>query len=66
MSFHPHPLVVRKIFQLVDTGLTKVNDIKVLLDTFLKAELLQDAEAPLPLNRRYFPDDNIIRKIVYK
>jgi hypothetical protein len=64
--FSPHEAVVKKVHQLVDSGLRKASDVGVLLKSYVKTELLQDGIHPDATDRRFFPDDDMIRNIMYK
>ena len=62
-TFHPDPVLVKKIEEYVDEGLVNVRDIKVLLDVYVKTSL--DCEKKIsPMNRRFYPSARDIRNIV--
>jgi hypothetical protein len=65
-AFRTHPAVLNKIREFIEAGLRVAADIRVLVESFVKTDLLKGKECPSPLDRRFFLTDDIIRNIIYK
>ena len=60
MSQRVHPLISKKIEELVKEGITDVNEVKHSLCFFVKTEM--KSNPPSESNRAYYPTNTDIRK----
>ena len=65
-TFHPHPALLEKIHEYVDAGRDVAGDIRVLLESYVKTELLKGKDVPSPMDGRFFPTEDTIRNVIYK
>jgi hypothetical protein len=62
-TFHPDTQIVNKIKDFVDEGLVNVREIKILLEVYVKTQLLPSS-LPTSMNRRFYPLSCDIKNIV--